>query len=134
MLRLALKGALARRLRLALTAASIVIGVGFVSGTLVLTDTLNTTFDQIFGNASKGVSVVVRGQQAFQGSTDSGPTDERALVPCPHCKAEIDEEAEQCPRCGMFLSREDAPPQAKSAVWIVLMVLALLAALAMVFA
>src|SRR3954469_2343476 len=81
MFRLALKGALARRLRLALTAASIVIGVGFVAGTLVLTDTLNTTFDQIFGNASKGVSVVVRGQQAFQGSSDNGPTDERALVP-----------------------------------------------------
>src|SRR3954471_18276146 len=81
MFRLALKGALARRLRLALTAASIVIGVGFVAGTLVLTDTLNATFDQIFGNASKGVSVVVRGQQAFQGSSDNGPTDERALVP-----------------------------------------------------
>src|SRR3954453_12946053 len=81
MLRLALKGALARRLRLALTAASIVIGVAFVSGTLVLTDTLNATFDQIFGNATKGVSVVVRGQQAFEGSTDSGPADERALVP-----------------------------------------------------
>src|SRR4051794_7222924 len=81
MLRLALKGALARRLRLALTAASIVIGVAFVSGTLVLTDTLNATFDQIFGNASKGVSVVVRGEQAFEGSSDNGPTDERALVP-----------------------------------------------------
>jgi putative ABC transport system permease protein len=81
MLRIALKGALARRLRMALTAASIVIGVAFVSGTLVLTDTLNATFDQIFGNASKGVSVVVRGQQAFQGSTDSGPIDERGLVP-----------------------------------------------------
>ena len=81
MFRIALKGALARRLRLALTAVAIIIGVGFVSGTLVLTDTLNATFDQIFGNASKGVSVVVRGQQAFQGSTDNGPTDERALVP-----------------------------------------------------
>jgi putative ABC transport system permease protein len=81
MFRLALKGALARRLRLALTAVSIMIGVGFVSGTLVLTDTLNATFDQIFGNASKGVSVVVRGQQAFAGSSDNGPTDERALVP-----------------------------------------------------
>jgi putative ABC transport system permease protein len=79
--RLALKGALARRLRLGLTAASIIIGVAFVSGTLVITDTLNATFDQIFGDATKGVSVVVRGQQAFQGSSDNGPVDERALVP-----------------------------------------------------
>src|SRR4051794_25422994 len=80
-LRIALKGVLARRLRLGLTAASIVIGVAFVSGTLVLTDTLNATFDQIFGNATKGVSVVVRGEQAFEGSGDNGPVDERALVP-----------------------------------------------------
>ncbi|HEU5035012.1 MAG TPA: FtsX-like permease family protein [Mycobacteriales bacterium] len=82
MFRLALKGALARRLRLALTAASIIIGVAFVSGTLVLTDTLNATFDQIFGNAQKGVSVVVRGEQAFAATLEtSGPTDERTLVP-----------------------------------------------------
>ena len=58
MFRLALKGALARRLRLALTATSIIIGVAFVAGTYVLTDTLNATFDSIFGNAEKGVSVV----------------------------------------------------------------------------
>ena len=81
MFRLAMKGALARRLRLALTATAIVIGVAFVSGTLVLTDTLNATFDQIFGNATKGVSVVVRGEQAFEASGDNGPVDERGLVP-----------------------------------------------------
>ncbi len=82
MFRLALKGALARRLRLALTASSIIIGVAFVAGTYILTDTLNSTFDTIFGNAEKGVSVVVRGHEAFSTSGfDSGPTDERALVP-----------------------------------------------------
>src|SRR5947208_14485909 len=81
MFKLALKGALARRLRLALTATSIIIGVAFVSGTFVLTDTLNATFDTIFGNAEQGVSVVVRGEQAFAGSSDNGPVNERALVP-----------------------------------------------------
>jgi hypothetical protein len=55
--------------------------------------------------------------------------DERAVVPCPHCRAEIDEEAEQCPKCGTFLSREDAPPRAKSSGWVIVMALALLAAL-----
>ncbi len=58
--------------------------------------------------------------------------DERAVVPCPHCRAEIDEEAEQCPKCGMYLSREDAPREGKSITWIVLMVLAFLAALSWV--
>lgn len=79
MLRFALKGALARKLRLALTAVSIILGVAFVSGTYVLTDTLNATFDRIFGNAEHGVSVVVQGTQAF--NLNQQGADERALVP-----------------------------------------------------
>ena len=81
MFRLALKGALARKLRLALTAVSIILGVAFVSGTYVLTDTLNATFERIFGNAESGVSVVVRGTQAFTPGDSGGTADERALVP-----------------------------------------------------
>jgi putative ABC transport system permease protein len=77
--RLALKGALARRLRLALTAVSIILGVAFVSGTFVLTDTLNATFDTIFGGAEQGVSVVVRGHQAFNAQIEGGG-EERGLV------------------------------------------------------
>jgi putative ABC transport system permease protein len=80
MLRIAWKGALARKLRLALTAISIVLGVAFVSGTYVLTDTLNATFDRIFGNAEAGVAVVVRGTQSFD-VNGQGAGDERKLVP-----------------------------------------------------
>jgi putative ABC transport system permease protein len=81
--RLALRGARARKLRLALTAVSIVLGVAFVSGTFVLTDTLNATFDRIFGNAEHGSSVVVRGTQSFAPGDNGGgnPADERSLVP-----------------------------------------------------
>jgi len=84
MWRIALRGVVARKLRLALTAVSIVLGVAFVSGTFVLTDTLNATFDRIFGNAEAGVSVVIRGTEAFapsQGGNGSGAIDERSLVP-----------------------------------------------------
>src|SRR5947209_3188480 len=80
MFRIAIKGALARKVRLALTAVSIVLGVAFVSGTYVLTDTLNATFDRIFGNAEAGVSVVVRGTQTFAPGGEN-VSDERALVP-----------------------------------------------------
>ena len=45
MRRVTIRGLLARKLRLALTALAIVLGVMFVTGTLVLTDTLNRTFD-----------------------------------------------------------------------------------------
>src|SRR4051794_6733192 len=83
MFRIAWKGAMARKLRLALTATSIVLGVAFVSGTFVLTDTLNATFDRIFGNAEAGVSVVVRGTESFAPSQEGGGAtiDERSLVP-----------------------------------------------------
>jgi hypothetical protein len=61
--------------------------------------------------------------------------DDLPLVPCPYCRAEIVEDAERCPHCGNYISAEDAPPgERKSAVWIVLMVLALLAAVSWVFA
>lgn len=55
--------------------------------------------------------------------------DERAVIPCPHCRAEIDEESEQCPKCGMYLSREDATPPRRSAFVTVMLVVALLIAL-----
>jgi hypothetical protein len=56
--------------------------------------------------------------------------DEIPTVPCPYCRAEISEEAQWCPRCENYLSREDAPPAGsrRSAFWIVAMILALGAA------
>jgi hypothetical protein len=49
--KITVRGVLARKLRLALTALAIVLGVTFVTGTLVLTDTLNRTFDTLIGTA-----------------------------------------------------------------------------------
>ena len=60
-----LKGLLARKLRLALTALAIVLGVTFVSGTLVLSDTLNRTFDTLIGNAYQHINFQIRGKAAF---------------------------------------------------------------------
>lgn len=54
--------------------------------------------------------------------------DERSVVPCPYCRAEIDEESEQCPKCGTFISDEDAPTAPPSRTFAVLLVLALVAA------
>src|SRR5580658_1003770 len=69
MLRLTLRGLLARKLRLALTALAIVLGVTFVTGTLVLTDTLNRTFDTLVGTAYQHISFQVRGTAAFSNDT-----------------------------------------------------------------
>jgi hypothetical protein len=54
---------------------------------------------------------------------DDGP----ATVPCPYCGAEIIEDAEQCLRCGRYISKEDSPPIGNSGAWWVLVLLALAA-------
>ena len=65
MLRVTLKGLLARKLRLALTALAIVLGVTFVTGTLVLGDTLDRTFNGLIGTVYQHVSFEIRGDAEF---------------------------------------------------------------------
>ncbi|MFC6883178.1 MULTISPECIES: ABC transporter permease [Actinomadura] len=68
MWRVTLKGLLAHKLRLALTALAIVLGVGFVAGTYVLTDTIDATFSRLFTQVSKGLDVEVRSKEKFGGN------------------------------------------------------------------
>ncbi len=62
-----LKGLLAHKLRLALTAVAIVLGVTFVSGTFVLTDTLHNTFTTLFSGIYQHIDFEVRGKAVFTG-------------------------------------------------------------------
>jgi putative ABC transport system permease protein len=59
------KGLLAHKLRLALTALAIVLGVTFVSGTFVLTDTLQNTFSTLFSSVYQKIDFQVRGTPQF---------------------------------------------------------------------
>jgi putative ABC transport system permease protein len=61
-LKIALKGLLARKLRTALTGFAVVIGVAFVAGTFVFTDTIDASFKDLFERASKGTDVSVQSQ------------------------------------------------------------------------
>ncbi len=83
MLRVTLKSLLARKLRLLLTASAVVLGVAFVSGTLMLGDTLNSTFDKLFATAYSGTDVGVRGKSAFDVNVADGgdPAQSRPPVP-----------------------------------------------------
>ena len=65
MWRATLKSLLAKKVRLALTALSVVLGVGFMAGTYVLTDTMSAAFDELFKTAAANTDVVVRTEQAF---------------------------------------------------------------------
>ncbi|MCU1693411.1 MAG: hypothetical protein JWM64_2502 [Frankiales bacterium] len=80
MWRLTLRSLLSHKLRLALSALSIVLGVAFVAGTLVFTDTLSRTFNDLFGATSADVNVTPRA--AFDvGLTGTGAPDGTDAVP-----------------------------------------------------
>jgi putative ABC transport system permease protein len=72
--RFALKGLLGRKLRTALTALAIVLGVAMISGTYVLTDSIDSAFDTIFTEVRQGSSAVITGKAAFDLSEGSGAT------------------------------------------------------------
>jgi putative ABC transport system permease protein len=61
MLRTAIKTLLARKLRLLTTSLAVLLGVAFMSGTLVLTDTVARTFDQLFADVFDDTDALVRG-------------------------------------------------------------------------
>ncbi|GAB1820759.1 ABC transporter permease [Herbidospora sp. RD11066] len=59
MLRTALAGLLAHKMRLLLTSLAITLGVGFIAGTFVLTDTIEQGFRQLFTADAAKVAVAV---------------------------------------------------------------------------
>ena len=74
MLTLALKGLLTRKLRSVLTGFAVVIGVAFVVGTLVFTDTIDASFKNLFERTSKGVDVEVESRQPVKVDFSAPPT------------------------------------------------------------
>src|SRR5206468_4044443 len=64
--RATIKGLLAHKLRLGLTALAVVLGVAFVAGTFILTDTMGRAFDDLFATVNKGVAVEVTGVPKFE--------------------------------------------------------------------
>jgi ABC-type antimicrobial peptide transport system permease subunit len=80
----ALKGLLGRKLRTALTAFAIVLGVAMVSGTFVLTDSIDNAFDSIFTESRAGSTAVITGKSAFdisEGNGSENPLLDESLLP-----------------------------------------------------
>src|SRR5437764_5928531 len=80
----ALKGLMNRKLRAALTAFAIVLGVAMISGSFVLTDTISKAFDSISGQSYKNADVVVTGKAAFENNNGNGtdtPSFSQSLLP-----------------------------------------------------
>jgi putative ABC transport system permease protein len=68
MLKLTLRGLWSRKLRTALTFVVVMLGVSLMAGTLVLTDTIKQTFDDLFADVNRGTDVYVRGVTQFESS------------------------------------------------------------------
>jgi putative ABC transport system permease protein len=78
MFRVTVKGLLAHKFRLAATALAVMLGVAFMAGTLVLTDTIGKTFDDLFADVYEGTDAVAREEAAF--SNPEGAGDVRGRV------------------------------------------------------
>ncbi|GLY26107.1 FtsX-like permease family protein [Micromonospora sp. NBRC 101691] len=72
MLRATLKSLLARKVRLLLSGLAVVLGVMFVSGAFVLTDTLGRSFDAIFADAYEGIDVDITAKPKIAGDETQG--------------------------------------------------------------
>jgi putative ABC transport system permease protein len=80
MTRLTLRSLASRKLRTALTAMAIVLGVAMISGTYVLTDTIDRAFGDIFQQAAEGVDVSVTPREAIEGSPTPARSARRRLL------------------------------------------------------
>ena len=73
MLRVALRGVFARKLRAVLTALAVFLGVALMTGTYVLTDTFTNSFGQIFSESNKGVDVAVVPREIVESESGAQP-------------------------------------------------------------
>ena len=81
MTRLALKSLWARKARAFATTFAVIVGVAFVAGSYVLTDTIFAAFDEIFGESLKGTSVVISAENPVKQENGEIPTISASLLP-----------------------------------------------------
>src|SRR4051794_17429595 len=62
-----------RKLRTSVTALAVLLGVAFIAGSYVLTDTINKSFDEIFDVAYAGTDVAVSSSTTGQGDNAEPP-------------------------------------------------------------
>jgi putative ABC transport system permease protein len=118
-----LKGLAGRKLRAALTAIAIVLGVAMISGTYVLTDTIKAAFGTVFTQVYKSIDVIVTGKSAV-GNGDNGALPPsfpasmlakvRRLPGVAQADGGISDFAQLVGRDGKVISGHGAPPLAFS--------------------
>jgi putative ABC transport system permease protein len=78
---LALKSLWARKFRTLATSFAVVLGVAFVAGSYILTDTIFAAFDEIFTESLSGTSVVITAENPVEQDNGEIPTISASLLP-----------------------------------------------------
>ncbi|GAB3658941.1 ABC transporter permease [Actinocorallia lasiicapitis] len=87
MTKVTLRNLAAHKLRLVLTALSVILGVAFVAGTLTFTDTVTKSFDDLLGSFGKNTDAVVRAKPV---AGDAQTDDEAAATGIPIPQSVVD--------------------------------------------
>src|SRR5687768_11122779 len=109
MLKLAFKGLLARKLRTALTGFAVVLGVAFVAGTFIFTDTIDASFKDLFERTQKGVDVSVQARLAVEEEFAAPPTMPTGTLERVQPVDGVEEAAGSVSGDGTLLDREGEP-------------------------
>ncbi|MGH2936741.1 MAG: ABC transporter permease [Solirubrobacterales bacterium] len=81
MTRLALKSLWARKVRAFATSLAVILGIAFIAGSYVLTDTIFAAFDEIFTESLQGTSVVITAQNPVKQESGEVPTIPATYLP-----------------------------------------------------
>jgi putative ABC transport system permease protein len=91
--RFAIRGLLGRKVRAVLTGIAIVLGVAMISGTYILTDTIDRAFSNLFTESYAGTDAVVQGKGpdiSFEGESAPAPPVEESLLETVRDVAEVE--------------------------------------------
>ena len=80
MIRFAFRSFFSRKLRAALTAIAIVLGVAMICGSFVLTDSMSKAFGAIYTQIYKNTDAVVSGKSAISSSSQNAPPFAESLL------------------------------------------------------
>ena len=81
MWRLTWRGLLSHWLRFVMTAMAIILGISFLVGSFVITDTIRAAFDDLFAQTTKGTDAVLRYEAQFKSDFGIWPSDAH-VRPC----------------------------------------------------
>jgi putative ABC transport system permease protein len=109
MTRVALRGLAARKLRALTTCLAIFLGVAFVAGSYVLTDTINHSFDEIFEESLKGTDVAITPRNDIQQEDTGPPPFSAALLPRVRAVDGVEAAAGSIFSLGRFVDAEGDP-------------------------